>query len=115
MGLYQDVQRKAQEEINRILGPNKIPSYTDRENLPYIDALVKETLRWHPVAPMGIPHMCTQDDIYKGYRIPKGSLIMPNIWYSPPPHPPSFPECPKKPPLIYVGLSPTTQRSTLTQ
>ncbi|OJJ81483.1 cytochrome P450 monooxygenase fmaG [Aspergillus glaucus CBS 516.65] len=85
MGLYQDVQRKAQEEINRILGPNKIPSYTDHENLPYIDALVKETLRWHPVAPMVIPHMCTQDDIYKGYRIPKGSLIMPNIWYSPPP------------------------------
>lgn len=114
MGLYPHVQRRAQEEIDRILGPNKIPSYIDRENLPYIDALVKETLRWHPVAPMGIPHLCTQDDIYEGYRIPEGSLIMPNIWYS------FFLFQKKKkkkppPPLIHIGPSPTIQRSTLTQ
>ncbi|PLN82775.1 cytochrome P450 [Aspergillus taichungensis] len=80
MALNPDVQRKAQEEIDRVIGPNKLPSFADRENLPYIDAVVKEVLRWHPVGPIGLPHMTTEDDIYEGYRIPKGSIILPNIW-----------------------------------
>lgn len=81
MALNPDVQRKAQEELDRVIGPNKLPTFADRENLPYIDAVVKETLRWHPVGPIGLPHMTTADDIYEGYRIPKGSIILPNIWY----------------------------------
>jgi cytochrome P450 len=84
MALHPEVQTKAQEELDRVLGPNKLPTFEDRSKLPYIDAMVKESLRWHPVAPMGIPHMCTVDDVYEGYRIPKGSLIMANIWYEPP-------------------------------
>ncbi|KAJ5915533.1 hypothetical protein N7466_011466 [Penicillium verhagenii] len=80
MTLYPEVQRKAQEEIDRVLGAGQLPKMADRANLPYINAVVKETLRWHPVAPMGIPHMSNQDDMYEGYHIPKGSLIMPNIW-----------------------------------
>ncbi|CEL08495.1 hypothetical protein ASPCAL11644 [Aspergillus calidoustus] len=80
MALYPEVQTKAQEELDRVLGSNKLPTFEDRHSLPYIDAIVKESLRWHPVAPMGIPHMCSEDDVYKGYRIPKGSLVMPNIW-----------------------------------
>ncbi|KAI9375047.1 cytochrome P450 [Aspergillus egyptiacus] len=80
MALHPEVQKKAQEELDRVLGPNHLPTFEDRPNLPYIDAIVKEALRWHPVAPMGIPHMCTVEDVYKGYRIPKGSIIMPNIW-----------------------------------
>jgi cytochrome P450 len=80
MTLYPEVQRKAQEEIDRVLGAGRLPKMTDRANLPYIEAVVKETLRWHPVAPMGIPHMSIDDDMYEGYHIPKGSLIMPNIW-----------------------------------
>ncbi|KAE8421317.1 cytochrome P450 [Aspergillus pseudocaelatus] len=60
--------RKAQEEIDRVLGPNKLPTFDDRHKLPYIDAMVKETLRWHPIGPMG------------RYLIPKGALILPNIW-----------------------------------
>lgn len=81
MTLYPEVQRKAQEEIDRVLGAGRLPKMTDRANLPYIDAVVKETLRWHPVAPMGIPHMSVEDDMYEGYHIPKGSLFLPNIWY----------------------------------
>ncbi|KAH8429766.1 cytochrome P450 [Aspergillus melleus] len=80
MALHPEVQAKAQEEIDRVLGPNKLPTFDDRERLPYIEAVVKETLRWHPVAPMGIPHLCTQDDTYEGHLIPKGAIIMPNIW-----------------------------------
>ncbi|KAJ5378228.1 uncharacterized protein N7496_005637 [Penicillium cataractarum] len=80
MTLFPEVQRKAQEEIDRVLGPGRLPTVTDRSRLPYIDAIVKEVLRWHPVAPMGIPHMSVEDDRWEGFYIPKGSLIMPNIW-----------------------------------
>lgn len=81
MAIYPEVQRKAQEEIERVVGPNKLPTFADRERLPYINAIVKEVLRWHPVAPMGIPHTTTQDDVYEGYFIPKGSMVLANIWY----------------------------------
>lgn len=80
MTLFPDVQHKVQEEIDRVLGPEQLPQVADRARLPYTDAVVKEVLRWHPVAPMGIPHMSVEDDTWGGYFIPKGSLIMPNIW-----------------------------------
>lgn len=81
MALYPEAQRKAQEEIDRILGPNRLPTLDDRHKLPYIDAMVKETFRWHPVGPMGVPYSVTEDEVYAGYLIPKGALILPNIWY----------------------------------
>ncbi|KAE8138727.1 cytochrome P450 [Aspergillus pseudotamarii] len=81
MELYPAVQRKAPEGIDRVLDPNKLPKFDDRNKLPYIDAMVKETLRWHPIGPMGVPHLVTEDDIYEGYLILKGALILPNIWY----------------------------------
>ncbi|KAL4908215.1 hypothetical protein BDW74DRAFT_188399 [Aspergillus multicolor] len=81
VALHPDVQRKAQEELDRVIDTTtRLPTFEDRPQLPYIDAIVKEILRWHPVAPMGIPHATSQDDFYEGYLIPKGSLIMPNIW-----------------------------------
>lgn len=80
MALFPDVQRKAREEIERVVGQNRLPIMADRINLPYINAVVKEVLRWHPVAPMGLPHMSTVDDNYDNYFIPKGSIILPNIW-----------------------------------
>ncbi|KAB8248624.1 cytochrome P450 [Aspergillus flavus] len=80
MALYPEVQHKAQKEIDRVVDPNKLPTFEDRDTLPYIDAMVKETLRWHPVGPMGVAHLVTEDDIYEGYLIPKGALILPNIW-----------------------------------
>ncbi|KAL1860863.1 hypothetical protein Plec18170_001377 [Paecilomyces lecythidis] len=80
MAVYPEVQRKAQEEIDQVVGSERLPGFEDRQNLPYIDAIVKETLRWNPVGPMGLPHMTTEDDIYEGYLIPKGAVILPNIW-----------------------------------
>lgn len=79
MTLYPEVQRKAQSELDRVLG-GRLPRVADRRLLPYVDAVVKEVYRWHPVAPMGIPHMSTEDDEFNGLFIPKGSLILPNIW-----------------------------------
>lgn len=82
MTLFPEVQFKAQEEIDRVVGNKRLPNVQDRTNLPYIDAIVKEILRWHPVAPIGVPHMTTEDDIFNGHLIPKGALIITNIWYA---------------------------------
>lgn len=80
MILHPEVQKKAQEEIDRIVGVDRLPSFSDRANLPYVDAMVKESLRWHPIGPMGLPHTSTQEDEYNGYLIPKGAMLLQNIW-----------------------------------
>ena len=53
MVLYPEVQKKAQAEIDTIIGPNRLPDFEDRPSLPYINAVVKEVMRWHLVAPLG--------------------------------------------------------------
>ncbi|CAE6417514.1 unnamed protein product [Rhizoctonia solani] len=73
-------QAKAQQELDNVIGPVALPSFSDRERLPYICNLIKEVMRWHPVAPLGIPHMCYQDDNYRGYDIEKGTIVIGNIW-----------------------------------
>ncbi|KAJ3522356.1 hypothetical protein NM688_g8885 [Phlebia brevispora] len=79
MTLYPEAQRKAQEEIDRVVGTDRLPVFADRENLPYVEALVQEVFRWNPVVPIGVPHRVLEDDIHAGYFIPKGSIIVPNI------------------------------------
>ncbi|KAF8598008.1 cytochrome P450 [Ceratobasidium sp. AG-I] len=80
MTMNQDVQAKAQAEIDGLLEGNRLPEMQDQEYLPYVHNVLKEVLRWRSVVPLGIPHASIQDDVYKGYRIPKGSIIFGNIW-----------------------------------
>ncbi|KAH0219980.1 cytochrome P450, partial [Aureobasidium melanogenum] len=81
MLLIPEVQTKAQEEIDRVVGPGRLPVMADAANLPYIRRCVKELVRWFPVAPLGaVPHACTQDDEYMGYKIPKGAPVILNAW-----------------------------------
>ncbi|KAF2264418.1 cytochrome P450 [Lojkania enalia] len=80
MMLFPDVQEKAQEEIDRVIGGDRLPITVDRHNLPYLWAAMKETHRWHPVGPMGIAHASAAEDICNGYRIPKGSILLANTW-----------------------------------
>lgn len=80
MTLFPDVQARAQEEIDRVVGSGRLPTVADRDNLPYIEAVLKETFRWHPVAPMGLPHTSTEDDVVDGHFIPKGSMLFANVW-----------------------------------
>ncbi|KAJ2933474.1 hypothetical protein H1R20_g3643, partial [Candolleomyces eurysporus] len=74
------VAKKAQAEIDAVIGTDRLPSFADRERLPYVNALAKEVFRWNTVVPTAVPHRATQDDIHDGYYIPKGSLVIPNIW-----------------------------------
>ena len=80
MVLFPGSQRKAQDELDKVVGFNRLPGYEDRDNLHYINALCKEVLRWHPIAPFSIPHRLTQDDVFEGYLIPVGTIVLGNTW-----------------------------------
>ncbi|KAF8880679.1 cytochrome P450 [Infundibulicybe gibba] len=80
MAMYPDIQRKAQAEIDAIIGPGRLPEFADRESLPYVNALIKETMRWKNVLPLAVAHSSTEDDEYDGYFIPKGSVVIGNTW-----------------------------------
>jgi len=80
MALFPDIQSKAQEEIDRVVGNDRLPVLADRDSLPYLSALQSEIHRWGPVGPTGIPHKTTESTELRGYHIPKGSLIITNVW-----------------------------------
>lgn len=81
MAIYPEVQKKAREELDVVVGLHRLPEFSDRERLPYVNAIIKETLRWHSAGPLNLPHLCTADDEYDGYFIPKGAIVMFNTWY----------------------------------
>ncbi|KAI0056050.1 cytochrome P450 [Artomyces pyxidatus] len=78
--LYPDVQKRAQAEVDAVTGGQRLPDYSDRPQLPFIEALYKEVLRWATVGPIGVPHATARDDVYEGYFIPKGAVVIPNTW-----------------------------------
>ena len=80
MVLNPDVMKKAQEELDRVVGKEHLPDYSDKDNLPYIDAVVKELFRWNPPLPVGVPKRTTEDDVYREYFIPAGTTVLENIW-----------------------------------
>jgi cytochrome P450 len=77
---YPEVQKKAQAEIDEVVGRDRMPTFEDRQNLPYLRAMVREVLRWRPPGPLGVPHKSSADDWYEGYFIPKGSVVITNVW-----------------------------------
>ena len=99
MTLHPEIQRRAQAEIDAFTDGQRLPTYADRIYLPFVDAIVKEVLRWHHVVPggsstfykfipshiltpkAGVPHMVRQEDEYRGWRIPAGSIVIGNIWW----------------------------------
>ncbi len=70
----------AQEEIGSQIGQHRLPTLADRASLPYIEALLQETLRWHPISPIPLAHVSEEEDIYRGYFIPKGAMVLANVW-----------------------------------
>lgn len=53
MVLNPEIQARAQAEIDQVIGTSKLPEFSDRPSLPFVEAMLSETLRWRPVAPMG--------------------------------------------------------------
>ncbi|KAH7335791.1 cytochrome P450 [Rhizoctonia solani] len=80
MALYPTVQEKAQLELDTVLGSRVLPTISDRDRLPYISNLILELFRWRPVLPIAIPHVCYEDDLYRGYNFLKGDIVIGNIW-----------------------------------
>lgn len=73
------VLKKGQMAVDSVLD-GRLPTFEDRKDLPYVDALVEETLRWGGFSFIGVPHCTSEDDYYNGYFIPKGALVLANIW-----------------------------------
>jgi len=80
MVMHPDIQKRAQAEIDGAVKGNVLPGFQDRPQLPYIECLIKELHRWRPATPLAIPHSLMEVDYYRGYYIPKGSIVLPNIW-----------------------------------
>lgn len=77
---YPDFVRKAQKELDEVVGPDRLPTLDDKKNLPYIVAIVEEQFRWRSIVLGGIPHATMQEDTYMGYRIPKGATVVGLHW-----------------------------------
>ena len=80
MALNPHVMRRAQEELDNVVGGERLPDFSDQGDLPYTSAIVKEVLRWGCPLPLGAPKRAMVDDTYGGYFIPAGATIIENIW-----------------------------------
>ncbi|XP_035002562.1 cytochrome P450 2U1 [Hippoglossus stenolepis] len=80
MVLYPDIQEKVQAEIDDVVGKHRVPSLTDKGSLPFTEATIMEVQRLIVVVPLGIPHMASKTTEFRGYTIPKGTVILPNLW-----------------------------------
>ncbi|KAE9397022.1 cytochrome P450 [Gymnopus androsaceus JB14] len=77
MARFPQVQARAQEELDRVLG-NRLPTMNDRPSLQYLNALLQEVIRWESIVPSGFPRRTDADDTYRGMFIPKGAVILAN-------------------------------------
>ncbi|KAK6810859.1 hypothetical protein RU639_013600 [Aspergillus parasiticus] len=73
--------QKTQTELDIVVGTEKMPNYSDRERLPYLNALILELFRYNTFTPLGGPRATSEDDEYMGYHIPKGTVIILNQFY----------------------------------
>jgi len=80
MALNTHIARKAQEELDRVVGNERLPELSDQEILPYTSALMKELLQWACPLPFGIPKRVMEDDTYQDFFIPAGANVIKNVW-----------------------------------
>ncbi|KAJ7593294.1 cytochrome P450 [Mycena floridula] len=85
MAIYPQFQKRAQEEIDNVVGPDRQPCGADMVQLPFTKALIKETLRFLNIS-LAIPRRTAEDDIYNGFFVPKDTIVFPNIWRAQVPH-----------------------------
>ncbi|KAN0126201.1 O-methylsterigmatocystin oxidoreductase [Lactarius tabidus] len=78
--IQEDIVKRVLGSMYQVVSRDRLPTIKDRSRLPYVEAICKELLRWQMVVPLGVPHASTEDDIYRGFFIPKGSIIITNSW-----------------------------------
>jgi cytochrome P450 len=78
---FPEVQRRAQAELDNVIGRDRLPTFADAPHLPYVSAVIREVLRWRPALPIGVPHAAMEDDWYENMFIPKGSVCISNVWH----------------------------------
>lgn len=81
MTLFPEELAKARAEVDAVVGAGRLPQWEDEKDLPFIRAMIKETLRWRPVNKFGMYHSSTEDDWYDGHFIPKDSVVVLNWWH----------------------------------
>ncbi|KAH8101908.1 cytochrome P450 [Cristinia sonorae] len=74
------IQARLQAELDTVVGKDRLPDFSDKDNLPYLQCVISEAIRWGAVTPIGVPHTSVQDDVYDGMYIPKGTTIIANAW-----------------------------------
>ena len=79
MTLHPEAQKRAQAELDAVLG-DRLPTFADKDDLPYVTAVMKEVFRWIPVLPLAVPHRTVNSDQYNGYFIPAGASVLGNTW-----------------------------------
>ncbi|TFK20110.1 cytochrome P450 98A3 [Coprinopsis marcescibilis] len=80
LGMHPEVLRKAQKELDSVVGPDRLPVPDDFEHCHYVQAIIKESARWHTVGPLSLPHISKNEDEYNGYFLPAGTVFLPNTW-----------------------------------
>jgi len=80
MMVHPEVQKRAQQELDSVLGGDRLPTFADKDQLPYLWNVLREVFRWIVVFPFAIPHRSIKEDAYKGYYIPEGATVMGNSW-----------------------------------
>ena len=78
MAQHPEILAKAQREIDAAVGSSRLPTFEDRPNMPYVEAIVKECLRISSPVPLGLPRRITEDNVYNNMYIPKGTLVFGN-------------------------------------
>ncbi|XP_070816717.1 cytochrome P450 2J4-like [Chaetodon trifascialis] len=79
MMYYPDIQEKVQAEIDAVIGPSRLPSLTDRDNMPYTNAVVHEIQRMGNIVPLNMAHVAVKDTTIGNFTIPKGTMVMPTL------------------------------------
>ncbi|XP_060186303.1 cytochrome P450 71AU50-like [Lycium barbarum] len=77
---HPNVMKKLQNELEQVVGKNRMVEESDLESLEYLDMVIKESSRLHPVAPLLLPHESIEDCTVDGFHLPKGSRILINVW-----------------------------------
>ncbi|KAF2324387.1 hypothetical protein GH714_013438 [Hevea brasiliensis] len=77
---HPEVLKKAEAEIRQAIGQDRLVDESDYPNLPYLQSIIKESMRFKTVGPLLIPHAPSKDCIIKGYHVPQGTMLIVNAW-----------------------------------